>query len=183
MVTAGPNRAFTVLEGVRGATAAAAGEIVNCGALPTRGCTNNNWGNLGGGAVIGTARDIGGIAANTTDYTTAVTIDGVAQSTVNICFSPGGRTFVNNSSIWAEANWTPLTSVVVTWAQTSVPSGTVHQLHNVSDAPATVLWSTRPALRTGEFFLAMHEARGDLDRLVAVIAEYDDVFCLAEHPL
>jgi hypothetical protein len=29
----------------------------------------------------------------------------------------------------------------------------------------------------------MHEARGDLDRLVAVIAEYDDVFCLAEHPL
>jgi quercetin dioxygenase-like cupin family protein len=68
-------------------------------------------------------------------------------------------------------------------AVVEVPSGTVHQLHNVSDAPATVLWSTRPALRTGEFFLAMHEARGDLDRLVAVIAEYDDVFCLAEHPL
>ena len=113
MVTAGPNGAFTVLEGVRGTTAATAGGIVNCGALPTRGCTNNDWGTLGGGAVIGTARDIGGIAANTTDYTTAVTIDGVAQTTVNVCFSPGGRTFVNTSSIWTEANWIPLTSVVV----------------------------------------------------------------------
>ena len=65
-----------------------------------------------------------------------------------------------------------------------MPSGTVHQLHNISDHPATVLWSTRPALRTGEFFMALHEAQeaGDVDRLVAVIGEYDDVFCLADHP-
>jgi quercetin dioxygenase-like cupin family protein len=69
-------------------------------------------------------------------------------------------------------------------AVVEVPAGTVHQLRNHTDEPATVLWSTRPALRTGEFFLAMHEAAsiGDLDRLVAVIAEYDDVFCLADHP-
>jgi quercetin dioxygenase-like cupin family protein len=72
----------------------------------------------------------------------------------------------------------PVRSVV------EVPSGTVHQLHNVSDQPATVLWSTRPALRTGEFFIAMYEALNadDIDGLVAVIAEYDDVFCLADHP-
>jgi quercetin dioxygenase-like cupin family protein len=67
-------------------------------------------------------------------------------------------------------------------AVVAVPAGTVHQLHNVSDEPATVLWSTRPALRTGEFFMALHEAAGDIERVVAVIAEYDDVFCLADHP-
>jgi quercetin dioxygenase-like cupin family protein len=70
-------------------------------------------------------------------------------------------------------------------AVVEVRRGTVHQLHNVSDRPATVLWSTRPALRTGEFFLALHDAQqaGDIDRLVAVIEEYDDVFCLADHPV
>ena len=63
-----------------------------------------------------------------------------------------------------------------------VPAGTVHQLCNPSDEPATVFWSTRPALRTGEFFVALHEAAGDIERVVAVITEYDDVFCLADHP-
>jgi quercetin dioxygenase-like cupin family protein len=67
-------------------------------------------------------------------------------------------------------------------AVVEVPAGTVHQLHNPSDQPATVLWSTRPALRTGEFFIALHEAAGDIERLVAVLTEYDDVFCLADHP-
>ena len=69
-------------------------------------------------------------------------------------------------------------------ATVEVPRGTVHELRNASDEPATVLWSTRPALRTGEFFIAMHDAAaaGDIDRLVAVIGEYDDVFCLAAHP-
>ena len=62
-------------------------------------------------------------------------------------------------------------------AVVEVPSGMVHQLHNISDQPATVgCWSTRPALRTGEFFMALHEANeaGDVDRLVAVIGEYDE---------
>ncbi len=65
-----------------------------------------------------------------------------------------------------------------------VPRGMVHELRNASDQPATVLWSTRPALRSGEFAMAMHDAAaaGDIDRLVAVIAEFDDVFCLAPHP-
>jgi quercetin dioxygenase-like cupin family protein len=67
-------------------------------------------------------------------------------------------------------------------AVVEVPAGTVHQLHNPSDQPAAVLWSTRPALRTGDFFIALHEAAGDIERLVAVLAEYDDVFCLADHP-
>ena len=63
-----------------------------------------------------------------------------------------------------------------------VPAGTVHQLHNISDQPATILWSTRPALRTGEFFLALHGAAGDIEKVVAAITEYADVFCLADHP-
>jgi quercetin dioxygenase-like cupin family protein len=67
-------------------------------------------------------------------------------------------------------------------AVVEVPAGTVHQLHNPTDEPAVVLWSTRPALRTGEFFLALHEAAGDVERLVGVLTEYDDVFCLADHP-
>lgn len=67
-------------------------------------------------------------------------------------------------------------------AVVEVPAGTVHQLHNPSDQPAAVLWSTRPALRTGEFFIALHDAAGDIERLVAVLTEYDDVFCLADHP-
>lgn len=69
-------------------------------------------------------------------------------------------------------------------AVVEVPAGTVHQLRNHTDQPATVRWSTRPALRTGEFFVALPEAQaaGDLDRLVAVIAGYGDVFRLADHP-
>jgi quercetin dioxygenase-like cupin family protein len=67
-------------------------------------------------------------------------------------------------------------------AVVEVTAGTVHQLCNPSDEPATVLWSTRPALRTGEFFVALHEAAGDIERVVAVIGEYADVFCLADHP-
>lgn len=67
-------------------------------------------------------------------------------------------------------------------AVVEVPAGTVHQLHNPADQPAEVVWSTRPALRTGEFFVALHEAAGDIERLVAVLQEFDDVFCLADHP-
>ena len=66
----------------------------------------------------------------------------------------------------------------------TIRAGTVHQLHNPADRSATVVWSTRPALRTGEFFMAMHDAQrsGDTACLVAVLDEYDDVFCLAAHP-
>jgi quercetin dioxygenase-like cupin family protein len=67
-------------------------------------------------------------------------------------------------------------------AVVEVAAGTVHQLHNPADDPAVVVWSTRPALRTGEFFIALHDAAGDIERLVGVLTEYDDVFCLADHP-
>ncbi len=65
-------------------------------------------------------------------------------------------------------------------ATVEVAAGEVHQLRNPGSTPATVRWSTRPALRTGEFFLALHEAResGDVQELLDVLEEFDDVFCL-----
>jgi mannose-6-phosphate isomerase-like protein (cupin superfamily) len=65
-----------------------------------------------------------------------------------------------------------------------VPAGAVHQVCNPGDEPAEVTWQTRPALRTGEFHCALHEARASKDtpRLLAVVQEYADVFVLAPQP-
>jgi quercetin dioxygenase-like cupin family protein len=62
-----------------------------------------------------------------------------------------------------------------------VPPGAVHQVCNPGEVPAVVIWQTRPALRTGEFQCAVHEARqaGDVARLLALVEEYADVFVLA----
>lgn len=63
-------------------------------------------------------------------------------------------------------------------------AGAVHQVRNPGDVPAVVTWSTRPALRTGEFLCALHEAResGDVGRLLQVVEEHADVFVLAPQP-
>lgn len=113
VVSARQDGAFTVLEGVKGTAVATAQGVADCGALPTRGCTNNNWGNLGSGTTIGTARNIGGIAASTADYTTAYAVGGTTASSVDICFSPSGRAFISTDSPLAAPTWTPLTGVVV----------------------------------------------------------------------
>ena len=65
-----------------------------------------------------------------------------------------------------------------------IAPGSVHQAHNPGDGPAVATWQTRPALRTGEFHVAIHEARqsGDVPRLLAVVEEYADVFRLAPQP-
>ena len=66
-----------------------------------------------------------------------------------------------------------------------VAAGAVHQVHNPGQVPAVVTWQTRPALRTADFHLAVHDAResGDLTRLLAVVEEYADVFRLAPQPV
>jgi len=110
MVTARADGSITVFEGVQGNVGAAAIHA-QCGNLPTRGCTTNDWGNVGAGAVIGTARTVGEMAAST-DYTTAVRHGAAVVTPLSICFSPGGRTFVNVTGVWAPANWAPLTNVV-----------------------------------------------------------------------
>jgi prepilin-type N-terminal cleavage/methylation domain-containing protein len=110
MATVRDDGSITVFEGVQG-TVAATATHAQCGNLPTRGCTTNNWGNVGAGAVIGTARVVGTMAAST-DYTTSVKLGTTVQTPVHICFSPGGRTFVNTTSTWTPASWAPLTNVV-----------------------------------------------------------------------
>lgn len=64
----------------------------------------------------------------------------------------------------------------------TVPRATPHLVYNASDtAPAVMLWETRPALRTAEFFDTV-AALGDEPRLLdrALLAhEYRDVFRLA----
>src|SRR5919204_105887 len=67
-----------------------------------------------------------------------------------------------------------------------VPPGTVHAMWNAGDAPAVVLWQTRPALRTDEFLavIAGLAAKGELGargarnplKGAAVMHSYRDVF-------
>ncbi len=111
MVTARSDGSLDVFEGVEGTANATNAGRATCGNLPMRGCTTNNWGSLGGGGVIGNARRVGVVAAST-DYTTSVRLGTVPMSPVNICFSPGGRTFVNTTSNWSPAAWAPLTTVL-----------------------------------------------------------------------
>jgi Tfp pilus assembly protein FimT len=99
-----------VLEGVQGTTAAK----TNCANLPTQGCVTNNWGNVGTSSAVGTARIIEGISQQ--NVTTTMTLPGSSALTagnVALCFSPGGRTFVNTAGAWTPDNWQPLTNVAL----------------------------------------------------------------------
>jgi prepilin-type N-terminal cleavage/methylation domain-containing protein len=111
MVTARADGSLDVYEGVQGQDSADLAERTKCGNLPMRGCTTNDWDNISSGSTIGNARRVGVVAAST-DYTTSVRLGTVAMSPVNVCFSPGGRTFVNDSSEWNPAAWQPLTTVL-----------------------------------------------------------------------
>jgi quercetin dioxygenase-like cupin family protein len=73
-----------------------------------------------------------------------------------------------------------------------IPRGTAHQMWNPGDAPARVLWQTRPAGRTESWFRSIdrlhREGRvgsngmpGPL-ALAVLLNEYDDVFRLAVGP-
>src|SRR5260221_4044340 len=58
-----------------------------------------------------------------------------------------------------------------------VPRGTLHSAHNPGDVQALVIWETRPALRTAEFFYAMdratrRRARPRLTHAAAILPEY-----------
>jgi hypothetical protein len=111
MVTTRNDGSIAVLEGVQGAATATAAGRATCGNLPIRGCTTNNWGNLGSPGIIGNAREVGGITAST-EFTTEVKLGATVTNPVHVCFSPGGRTFVNTNSVWTPASWAPLTNVL-----------------------------------------------------------------------
>lgn len=72
--------------------------------------------------------------------------------------------------------------------QVHIPRGTYHRADNPHDLPALVLWETRPALRTAEFFVAMHEAtrgraRPPLAEAAAILTEFRDEFRMARPPV
>jgi mannose-6-phosphate isomerase-like protein (cupin superfamily) len=62
-----------------------------------------------------------------------------------------------------------------------IPAGSVHQMRNPGPVGAVVTWQTRPALRTGEFHREIAAARrsGEASAVLAVVAEFSDVFVLA----
>jgi mannose-6-phosphate isomerase-like protein (cupin superfamily) len=63
-----------------------------------------------------------------------------------------------------------------------IPAGTVHQMWNAGSDPARVTWRTIPAGRTLEWFEALDafQRGGDTAAIGAALAEYEDVFQLAE---
>lgn len=92
---------FSVLEGVQGVTAANAAGDDQCGNLPTRGCITNEWDNLSTDTAVGTARvletfELAGV-------TTETTFHGDKDEAVDICFSPGGQTWIRREG-WDRMN-------------------------------------------------------------------------------
>jgi len=96
-----------VLEGVQGSSGSTLAETTNCGNLPTRGCITNNWGNVGSGSTIGTARELSSFSL-TDGLSSTTTFGGAAPDTLNICFSPAGLTWVNTGTTWSSLNWAPM---------------------------------------------------------------------------
>lgn len=109
-----------VLEGVQGSQAANQAGKPTCANLPTQGCLTNNWGNVLTGSDIGSARVVDGMSGQNVTTTMALPDGSTPKGTVAICFSPGGRTFVNSSGTWTANMWQPLTNVaLLTVADTS----------------------------------------------------------------
>lgn len=70
-----------------------------------------------------------------------------------------------------------------------VPKGALHRAYNPGDTAALVIWETRPALRTAEFFFSMDRAsrgkgrpRPSLTDAAAILREFRDEFELAKPP-
>jgi prepilin-type N-terminal cleavage/methylation domain-containing protein len=105
---------LSVLEGVQGTTASTNASTAGCDNLPTRGCLTNDWGNLGGGAVIGTARVITTeVLSSSVTTTAAVGTTAVSGgSSVSVCFSPGGRAYVNTLGTWVPTSWSNFSTVL-----------------------------------------------------------------------
>lgn len=69
-----------------------------------------------------------------------------------------------------------------------IDKSVLHCAYNPGDAPALVTWETRPALRTGELFVALARAsrgrkRPPLTEAAAIMREFRDEFELGKPPL
>lgn len=74
--------------------------------------------------------------------------------------------------------------VVAAGESIDLARGSVHQVRNAGEVPATAIWQTRPALRTGEFHHEVHRhvAAEDWAQLTATLRDYRDVFVLEPDP-
>jgi mannose-6-phosphate isomerase-like protein (cupin superfamily) len=68
-----------------------------------------------------------------------------------------------------------------------IPRNTFHRAYNPGDVPTMVVWETRPALRTADFFAAMGRAsrgraRPRLPDAAAILSEFRDEFELEKPP-
>jgi mannose-6-phosphate isomerase-like protein (cupin superfamily) len=75
--------------------------------------------------------------------------------------------------------------VVNAGEEIAIARGVLHSALNPGDVPAFAVWETSPALRTGEFFVAMGRAtrvrtRPRLTEAAAILSEYRDEFQLAK---
>ena len=69
-----------------------------------------------------------------------------------------------------------------------IPAGVYHRAYNPHDVAALVLWETRPALRTAQFFQALGKAghgraRPPLTEAAAILREYREEFRPQKPPL
>ena len=75
--------------------------------------------------------------------------------------------------------------LVTAGQELAVPRGALHSAYNPGASQTLVIWETRPALRTAEFFLAMSRAtrgraRPRLLDAAAILNEFSDEFQLAK---
>ena len=118
MVTFTPNVNGTgtvdLLEAVEGDVASATATRANCGNAPGRGCLTNNWGNILAAPNVGNARRLYLFkppkSVSTTAKVGSSTVS--AGSAFSVCYSPGGRAYVNTTGTWNAASWTVLNTVL-----------------------------------------------------------------------
>ena len=126
-----------VLEGVQGTDYATASGKAACGALPTRGCLTNDWGNLGTSSKIGTARVIERITSDpvTSSYTLGAASTVTSGDPLSLCFSPAGRTFYNTGTTWAPSSWQMLTVPLTLEIKSKTPSTATTRSYKVVVMP------------------------------------------------
>lgn len=64
----------------------------------------------------------------------------------------------------------------------TIAAGVDHTMGNPFAEPARTRWETRPPLRTAEFFARLHHEGGHPLAMLALVAEYRDVFELSVAP-
>jgi type II secretory pathway pseudopilin PulG len=118
MVTYTPNVDGTgsvdLLEAVEGNVAGVAAQRTNCGNAPGRGCLTNDWANILVAPNVGTARRLY-LFKPPASVTTTAKVGSAAVSpgsSFSVCYSPGGRAYVNTTGTWNAASWAVLNSVL-----------------------------------------------------------------------